>query len=58
MESFRYWLYRHGFVRLISAEGCCMGLTTIRLQPAIYFLLHREECPVKGGKMASAFTVQ
>src|SRR5215831_7590710 len=32
MESFRRWLYRHGFVRLISVPSCCIGLTTIRLK--------------------------
>src|SRR5262245_17001131 len=32
MESFRYWLYRHNFVRLILAQSCCIALTAMRLQ--------------------------
>jgi len=33
------------------------GLTRIRLHAAIHFCLHRGKCPLKGGRMASAFTV-
>src|SRR5262245_47226894 len=52
MESFRYWLYRHGLVRLISAQSCCIALTTIRRQLAIYFWLHRGKFVGKHGQLA------
>src|SRR5262249_59810513 len=32
-------------------------LTRIRLQPVIYFCLHRGNCPLKSCRMASPFTI-
>src|SRR4029077_12745706 len=41
------------FVRWVNVQHRCRGLTTIRLQLAIYFWLHKGEFDFKPCKMAS-----